>query len=211
MDRNTLSEACRNLGLFPLPGVVLMPGAVLPLHVFEPRYRQLVEDCLGGKPLCIPQIRKDQESEIAGSPALYPYASVGVIGAHHRLDNGRFNILVQPVGRVRLLAERNSSTLYRVAEAELLEDKEVDPRELARIGERVRGLFAMMLAGEATAMEGLARVPAERVAEVLAPHVLEEGEERQQFLAEDDPLRRAKRVEEVVLGLVGTRMPTVDA
>lgn len=211
MDRNTLSEACRNLGLFPLPGVVLMPGAVMPLHVFEPRYRQLVEHCLSGKPLCIPQIQKDQEVLVAGAPALMPYASVGVIGAHHRLEDGRFNILVQPLGRVRLLGERSSENLYRVAEAELLEDRPVDPKELSRVGERVRGLFAMLLVGEAAAAEGLSKVPTDRVAEVLAPHVLEDGEEKQRFLREDDPLRRARMVEEAVLSLISARMPALEA
>ena len=208
MDREALATACRELALFPLPGVVLMPGSVLPLHVFEPRYQQLVEHCLGGRPLCVPQIREDAGAEKA--PELLPYSSVGVIGAHRRRPDGCFDILVQPLGRVRLVSEHVSDTMYRVAEAELLEDLPSDERALNRVGERIRGLFGMLVSSNESAVRGLAQVPTERLAEVLAAHVMEDVEDRQLFLAENDPLTRALMVERSVLALVSTRMPVAE-
>lgn len=208
MDRGELATACRELALFPLPGVVLMPGSVLPLHVFEPRYRQLVEHCLAGRPLSVPQIR--EEPGTGKIPSLLPYTSVGVIGAHRKRNDGRYDILVQPLGRVRLVAERESDTLYRVAEAELLEDLPADERELARVGERIRRMFGMLVSSNEAAVRGLTQIPAERLAEALAAHVMDDVDERQRFLAENNPMERAKAVETTVLAMVSSRMPAAE-
>ena len=207
MDRAHLREACRALPLFPLPGTVLMPGSLLPLHVFEPRYRALVADCLrDGLPLSVCQIRPDVTSDGAAAPALLPYAAVGLLSAHQRLPDGRYNVLVQPVGRVRLVGESPSGRLYRVAHAELLEDDTVDPAALHAEGERVRALVAPVIGRMGEAGEGVARalaaLPADRVPEALSSMVVREGEARQRFLAEGSPLRRAAMVEEAVLLLL---------
>lgn len=208
MERARLAEACRALPLFPLPGTVLMPGSLLPLHVFEPRYRALVADCLRDRlPLSVCQIRPDAEGE--GAPPLLSYAGVGVIGAHHALADGRYNILVQPVGRVRFLGERASDRSYRFAEAELLDDDPVDTAVLAGEGERVRALFAPLVSRMGKSGEGVARalvsLPAERVPEALASVVVRSAEARQRYLAEPNPLRRAGFVQEAVLTLLAER------
>ena len=201
MDRAALVEACHHLALFPLPDVILMPGAALPLHVFEPRYRSLVEDCLGGRPLSVPQIREGASHQ--GLPTLLPYASVGVIGAHQRLPDGRFNVLIHPLARVRLRQELPSDTAYRIFDAEVLEDTPCSDRQLSRIGERVRAMFAILIHGQTEALEGLGRLPVERIPEVLAGHLLDGMDARQAFLAENDPVTRATQVEEALLTLVG--------
>ncbi len=216
MDRARLAEACRSLPLFPLPGTVLMPGSLLPLHVFEPRYRQLVADCIrDGRPLSVCQIHPDEVSDAANSPALLPYAGVGLIGAHHELPDGRYNVLVQPVGRVRLVAEQSSDRAYRVAHAELLVDDQVAPGELAAEGDRVRGLFTPLVGRMGKVGEGVARalasLPPERVPEALASVVLRTDEPRQRFLAEPSPLRRAAMVEEAVLMLLAELTGTAAA
>lgn len=209
MDREALATACKELALFPLPGVVLMPGSVLPLHVFEPRYRQLVEHCLEGRPLCVPQLREDSDGE--SPPSFLPYSSIGVIGAHRKRPDGRYDILVQPLARVRLIGERPSEALYRVAEAELLEDLPVDEREMDQVGERIYNLFGMLVSGNESATRGLAQIPLARMAEALAGYVIDEQGERQRFLAEDDPLRRALFVEAAVLSLFSSRMPAAES
>lgn len=207
MERVLLEGACRSLRLFPLPGAVLMPGAAMPLHVFEPRYRQLVKDCLAGDGiLAIPQIRAGEEPAHLGRPGLYPYAGVGRIAAHQELPDGRYNIVVEPVGRVRILQELAADTPWRVVEAELLPERGAEVARLAEIGRRLRGLFGPLAARAGERGEAIERmmqqIPAERVAEAIAPWVLADSDVRQDYLAEDDAVRRAQRVESGVLQLL---------
>lgn len=129
MDFNSelrdFSNRCR---LFPLPDVLLFPHALLPLHIFEPRYRQMTEDALAGDRLVtMVQIRPATK----GSPWLepVPIMNVGCVGKivqHERLADGRFNFLLLGCKRVRLTEEITSGKLYRIAEAEIMEDEEPD-------------------------------------------------------------------------------------
>ncbi len=208
MDTARLAEACTALPLFPLPGVTLMPGAMLPLHVFEPRYRALVADCLAREtPLCVPQLRADDARDPLGRPAYHPYASVGVIAAHHQTEDGRYNILLQPLARVRLVEEPLSEQPYRIARAVVLHDLPVAEEELARAGEEARTLALSLVArAGGSDGEGLARalraLPAARVCDAAASVVLRDTEARQRFLAQDDPLVRAAIVREAMLTLL---------
>lgn len=216
MDRARLAEACRSLPLFPLPGVLLFPGSLLPLHVFEPRYRALVADCLREeRPLSVCQILPSEVQNAKATPRLYPYAGVGIIAAHEKLADGRSNIVIQPVGRVRLDAERPSDTLYRVAEASLLEDTPVATAALAATGEELRTMFLPILARAGERGEGLAKAVREllpeRVPEAVASVVVRDEEARQRWLAEDDPLRRARIVEEALLLLLARNQGAAEA
>ena len=120
------SNLCR---LFPLPDVLLFPHALLPLHIFEPRYRQLTEDALAGDRLVtMVQIRPAPE----GSPLLEPVpimdvGCVGKIVQYERLADGRFNFLLLGCKRVRIKREISSDKLYRIAAAEIMEDEEPGP------------------------------------------------------------------------------------
>lgn len=206
MDRARLAEACENLPIFPLPGTVLMPGSLLPLHVFEPRYRQLVSDCLRDqRPLSVPQLRPG-EDEDGERLAVYPFAAVGLIGAHQELPDGRYNVLVQPLGRVRIVEDRPSGHPYRIARAELLMDDAVAKADLMGAGDRIRGVFAPLIGRMGQVGEGIARalrsLPADRVSEAVASVVLRTDESRQGFLAENNPLKRADMVEIAVLTLL---------
>jgi Lon protease-like protein len=119
------SSRCR---LFPLPDVVLFPHALLPLHIFEPRYRQMTEDALAGDRLVtMVQIRPF----VKGSPWVepVPIMDVGCLGEiiqHERLADGRFHFLLLGCKRVRLKREIPSAKLYRIAEAEIMEDENAD-------------------------------------------------------------------------------------
>ncbi len=214
-DSSTLSAACVALPLFPLPGGVLLPGPALPLHVFEPRYRQLVQDVLsvagrtGGAEygfLAIPQMVPDEESGL--TPPILPYAGVGKILAHRLLDDGRYNILVQPVGRVRLVEELlGRAEPYRMARVDLLADDPFVPRELERAGARLLALVGPLLGrmGDRAQelRQGLSTLDRAKVAEAVAPFVLRDADDRQAYLAEDDPVARAGLVETAVLGIMG--------
>ena len=117
------SNECR---LFPLPNLVLFPHAVLPLHIFEPRYRQMTEDALVDDQLVtIVQIRPIPQGTPWEEPI--PIEEVGCLGRivqHERLPDGRFNFLLLGCKRVRLGRELPRDKLYRVAEATIIEDQE---------------------------------------------------------------------------------------
>src|SRR5262245_32445056 len=99
-DLSALLEA---LPIFPLPQTVPLPRALLPLHVFEPRYRAMVKDCMAThKAMAIALIRETAERDAHGHPAIEEVAGLGLIVDHSALPDGRFNILVQGKARVRL-------------------------------------------------------------------------------------------------------------
>src|SRR5438309_4872697 len=113
-DLKDFGSVCR---LFPLPGVVLFPHAVLPLHIFEPRYRQMTEDALAtDRLITIVQIRPPGEWKSPEEPSLEEFGCLGRIFKHERLPDGRFNFLLLGHKRVRLTREVPSAKLYRTSE-----------------------------------------------------------------------------------------------
>ena len=120
LDLRDFSGICR---LFPLPGVVLFPHAVQPLHVFEPRYQQMTQDALDGDRLiAIVQVQPDADWSASDEPAIESVACLSRIIHHERLPDGRFNLLLQGRARIRISRELVVPTLYRQAEVEILAD-----------------------------------------------------------------------------------------
>jgi Lon protease-like protein len=102
------------LPIFPLPRTVLLPGEVLPLHVFEPRYRDMVRDALGGhKVIGMVQLEPGHEGELAGEPPVRPIGCVGVIAQHQELPDGRFLLWLLGVERFHIDEELPVATRYR--------------------------------------------------------------------------------------------------
>lgn len=109
--------------LFPLPDVVLFPHCVLPLHIFEPRYRQMTEDALAGdKLISMVRIRDDSDWNTVENPPIDPVACLGKIFDHQRLADGRYNLLLVGLKRVKLIEELQRETLYRSAKVSILDD-----------------------------------------------------------------------------------------
>src|SRR6266496_4147401 len=109
------------LPLFPL-GAVLYPGMLLPLHIFEERYRQLVRDLLGGpepRRFGVIAIRKGRETGIDGVHSLYEIGCTAALRRVDRLDDGRFEIVTVGAQRFRLLG-LDDSRPYLQGEVELL-------------------------------------------------------------------------------------------
>lgn len=106
------------LSIFPLPGAILFPGLQLPLHVFEPRYRDLVGHALAKDRLIgIIQPQKSKD----GAP-LYEIGCVGRIADVEALEDGRYNIVLDGESRFRVLREIDVATAFRQVEAELIEE-----------------------------------------------------------------------------------------
>ncbi|HJL00476.1 MAG TPA: LON peptidase substrate-binding domain-containing protein [Polyangiaceae bacterium LLY-WYZ-15_(1-7)] len=117
-------EELARLPVFPLPRVVFFPGTLLPLHLFEPRYRAMIEDCLekGPKALAIALLKPGYETDYDGKPAIHAIAGAGRILAHEKNADGTHDIVLQGMTRVSL-EELEVDTPYRVAKATPLEDQ----------------------------------------------------------------------------------------
>jgi len=108
----------RVLPIFPLPNVWLFPGAIMPLNIFEPRYVQMIEDCLDGPGrFVLGTILGGHEGESMGAPPFGDMAGFGEIGRHDRQDDGRYHIVLVGLGRVRV-EEVESDRLYRKVRAQ---------------------------------------------------------------------------------------------
>ena len=123
-----LSFSCEGFSgrarLFPLPNLVLFPHVMQPLHIFEPRYRDLLEDALAGDRLmAMSVLAPGWEKNYEGRPRLYPVACLGRITTHFRLADGTYNVLLLGLQRVRLLRELAPARRFREAEVELCEDQ----------------------------------------------------------------------------------------
>ena len=116
------------LGLFPL-GVVLLPTEQMPLHIFEDRYRAMVEDALAGAG----RIAMVQPSEEGDHPAIYKVGCVGELVGIEELDDGRFNIVLMGSNRFRLIAEADTGTPYRQADVDIAAFDDEEPPALSSI------------------------------------------------------------------------------
>ncbi|MCL6741584.1 LON peptidase substrate-binding domain-containing protein [Sphingomonas sp. RB56-2] len=125
--------------LFPLAGAILLPRAQLPLHIFEPRYREMVRDALAGAGrIGMIQPRNGSlEGELIEPVELFHTGCLGEIVAAEELDDGRFNIVLHGSSRFRLIAERDLGTSYRQADVDLaaFDDSEPPPLGLAQRAE----------------------------------------------------------------------------
>lgn len=106
------------LPIFPLPGAILFPGLQLPLHIFEPRYRELVGSALARDRL-IAMIQPQRGGEDA---PLYDIGCLGRISDVEALEDGRYNIVLDGQSRFRIIRELEVRTPFRQVEAELIED-----------------------------------------------------------------------------------------
>ena len=117
--------------LFPLSGAILFPRAQLPLHIFEPRYREMVRDAIDGpgQIAMIQPLRLDDDNQAP----LYEVGCVGELVGVEELDDGRFNIVLLGSNRFRLIGEPKVDTPYRCADADITAFDDSEPPPLAII------------------------------------------------------------------------------
>ena len=108
------------LPIFPLAGAILFPGLQLPLHIFEPRYRELVGSALA-RDRRIGMIQPQAAQE---GVSLFAVGCIGKIGEVQALEDGRYNIVLEGEARFRVRRELAATTPFRQVEAELLEEPE---------------------------------------------------------------------------------------
>ena len=197
-----LESALTSLPIFPLPDVVLFPGALLPLHVFEQRYRDMTRDVLAGSRLmAVVRLKPGYEAEYEGRPAVHDVAGVGYVIAAEQLGDGRYNIVLRGVGRVRIAEELPPTRTYRAVRAELLVDTHSrrTPPEVTTAHEQLISmcdrLSRLIEEGGENLRELVRAVPSPAgCVDVLSAALVTDADERQKLLEMLDPAERLERL-----------------
>jgi ATP-dependent Lon protease len=190
-------KALSAIPVFPLPQVVLFPEAILPLHVFEPRYRAMLQHCLATHgAMVVAQVIPGEDEH--GRPRIAPIAGGGVVIEHQTLADGRSNIVLRGRARLRLdeLAP-DESRPFRMARATVLEDMPVSIRQNDRTA---LVAAATMFASEVKKHDSSfsfklpPSLDASRVADLCAFQLVVDAGVRQAILDELDPRVRVEMV-----------------
>lgn len=112
----------KRISIFPLTGALLFPGMHLPLHIFEERYRALINDAMA-RDRRIGMIQPKTDGDV---PELFNIGCVGKIIDIEAMDDGRFNIVLEGVSRFRIIEEIDASTAFRQVRAEIEDNAELD-------------------------------------------------------------------------------------
>ena len=191
-----LERVIADVHIFPLPNAVLFPRALLPLHVFEPRYRAMLAHCMAtNRAMVIARVADEADLDEQGRPRFARISGLGFVVEHRALADGRANILLQ--GRARVSLEEIASTdLFRRARATVIDDVAMNVHESDRIalvtaatsfaGElRKHANFSFSLPGGYS--EG-------SIADLCAQHLIFDPDVRQALLEERDVATRVRRV-----------------
>lgn len=202
----------RPMPLFPLDQVALLPQQVRPLHIFEPRYRQMVEHALDGAgqiALAVFERRPRNQAEYLGNPPIRPAVCVGQIVQHEKLSDGRYNVLVQGICRARVLHEmpHEGERLYRAAMLEPIGPEGVDEGLLVGVRGRLEQCLSegeisqMRRAREIVEFIRNERIPTSALMEVISFTMISDPAVQYRLLAEGDPLARWEIISQELDGL----------
>jgi uncharacterized protein len=199
------------LPLFPLPNVVLFPNVFLPLHIFEPRYRQMIADAvLGDRMIGMVLLRPGWEHDYEGRPPVYPIGCSGVITHVEQLADGRYNIVLRGLERFRILDEEHDLP-YRRGIVEGLSERPLTDEDRAAVG-RQRTKLEAMLASPRGAMATEPRIPSamgdEDLVNALAQYLDLEPLEKQALLEHHSLRARAEALVELLeIKIIAARTP----
>lgn len=210
-DNEIRVNFARPMPVFPLGSVTLMPHAVLPLHIFEPRYRQMVSDALDASGQIAMAVFEGDEwkKQYHGRPPVRPAVCLGQIMGHEKLEDGRFNVMLHGLCRARILHEipAREDVLYRSAMLKPVGVERVDDSLLSSFRERmIKSLAKRPLADLADAEGVIAhlkddRLPTSAVMELISCKLLRDSDMRiyselhYRLLAEGDALKRAELID----------------
>ena len=196
--------------LFPLPNVVLFPRAVLPLHIFEERYKAMMADALrGDRRIAMALLKPGWEKNYHGRPGVEPVVCLGTILTHEKLPDGRYNFLLQGRARARIVRELTAEGHYRLVQLEPLDEQ---PAMEIDLGEERRRMLATFEQGALTE-SGIGQkfrellctsIATAQIADLIAFHFLESIPLKQSLLEELDVRRRVARIAENLESLNST-------
>ena len=179
--------------LFPLGNVVLFPHVPVPLHIFEPRYRKMVADALGG-PRVIGMIllRPGWEKDYEGRPPVFDAGCAGLIDRWEELPDGRYNILLRGLVRFRV-REEHGGDIYRTASVDALPDHGGPDATITTVRERVVGLVSRA-SGLSVEAIGRPDLPDDVFVNALCQSLELDPLEKQALLDSDGVLARYERL-----------------
>jgi Lon protease-like protein len=184
------------LPLFPLPNIVFFPHTRLPLHVFEPRYRQMVQDAMESEErFGIVLLRAGWESDYFGAPPVHDCGTVGTIEQAVPLEDGRFNIVVRGDIRFRIL-EEVSRVPYRTAR--VIAEPDLTPGPSQAYAQRewladVSRQYLRYLPDQSSVPE-IETVGLDALTNALIMSLNLDMEEKQKLLEQRDILARAEQI-----------------
>ena len=189
--------------IFPLPNVVLFPNVFLPLHIFEPRYRQMVNDALAGERMIgMVLLQPGHEADYEGAPPVYEVGCAGLISHVERLSDGRFNIVLRGLERFRIVGEERpaANVLYRRALiAPLAEAAITDRAELLKSErQKLEAMLAPLFTGTLAARGLPQQMPDDELINALAQYLELEPIEKQALLECDGALARCRSLVELL-------------
>jgi uncharacterized protein len=207
VDRWLTEDALKNVPIFPLPNTVLLPGTFVSLHIFEPRYRKMIEDAGDTyRLLGLAMFDEDGDPDAEGRPAIYNIAGLGIIRRAAKLPDGRYNVVLEGVRRVALLEEMPPSEPYRRASVQILDDHYPASKvELEVACSAVRALGNQRLAGQNVSDTEIMREVNQirdpgRLADIVAASTLTAGPDRQTILETLNVLERLQ----ALAGMLGS-------
>ena len=184
------------LPLFPLPNIVFFPSTRLPLHVFEPRYRQMVKDVLeSDQRFGIVLLRSGWEADYFGAPPVYEVGTLGTIEQAVPLEDGRYNIVVRGDVRIRIL-EEVSRVPYRTARVVATPEQAREPKEAYAQREWLAEVSRQYLRylPDQTAVQEIETVSLDALANALIMSLNLDNEEKQRLLELSDVIARAEQI-----------------
>jgi Lon protease-like protein len=198
-DCSDVNSSIASVPLFPLPDVVLLPGAVIPLHIFEERYKAMTADALrGDRRIAMALLKPGWKCNYFARPAIEPVVCVGTILSHEKLPTGEYNFLLRGDFRARVLEEKTHKP-YRIARVERLVESsamEIDlESQRQRLCELLREECFDRLAGASAIRKMLdASLPTARAADLVAFYLLDGSLLKQSLLAQCDASQRVGQV-----------------
>ena len=202
------------LPLFPLPNVVLFPNVFLPLHIFEPRFREMVSDALEGDRLIgMVLLRPGWEGDYEGRPPVYPIGCSGLITHVERLADGGFDIVLRGVERFRIVAEDHSRS-YRRAVVEPLGECRLtasDRDSIRNQRAKLEALLSPAIGSSQSDPRTTAAMSDEDLVNALAQYLALEPLEKQALLEREGLRSRAESLVELLeMKIIMARTPGVS-
>lgn len=200
MTSSSLASALSDLPIFPLPRTVFFPGSLLPLHIFEPRYRAMIRHCLDSHHAMAITLILDGADDAHGQPPIANVAGAGVITEATELPDGRFNILLRGEARVRL-HELPFVAPFRRASAEVIVDDHDSPRDQdIQALLRVAASFSAVVRAQNKdfSFQIPVGVSGTQAADLVAQTLVLSPTLRQELLEETSPRERVRRTLEIV-------------
>jgi len=185
-----------NVPVMPLPGALLFPNALLPLHIFEPRYQQMLEHALRENRMLSVALIKPQRSQWKTTNDFFHVAGVGLIRACVGRGDGTSNLILQGLRRARFTGFEQSAP-FPIARIEPVESETTTTVETEALGAKVIELYSKLKADGRQLPEKVDKYLAnltdmEMLADLMAATFVNDPLRRQQLLEELSLNRRLR-------------------